>query len=146
MNTNVRKALQNAILIVGGAAALAALIWGGSGARKAPQGKVSPPRTEAQRATDGPFTYGTPAPRTNAQTRLTCYGATDYDSIGPVLRAYQDSDAVALSGLLGRGKAIELAKGTHVYVEGIEAGVATVMVESGYRSGEKCYVWGRFIE
>jgi hypothetical protein len=114
--------------------------------RTAPPVKPAPTRTAAQRATEGPFTDKPPAPRTEAQTRLTCYCATDYDSIGLVLRAYKDSDAEVLAGLIVRGKAIELAKGTHVYVAGREDGVATVLVESGYHSGQKCYLWGKFIE
>jgi hypothetical protein len=146
MNENVRKALRNAVLIVGSAVAISVFIWGGPSTQQTPQRKAVQPKTEAQRATEGPFSYGSSELRKDAETRLACYCATDYNSIGPVLRAYKDSDVVALAGLIDRGKAIELAKGTRVYVVGREDGVATVLVESGYHSGQKCYVWGKFIQ
>ena len=79
-------------------------------------------------------------------TKLTCYCATDYGSVSSVLSAYKDSDVAALAGLISRGKAMKLDQGTKVYIAGRDQGVHTVLIESGFHSGEKCYICGRFVE
>jgi len=87
-------------------------------------------------------TSGTAAQET---IKVTCYCATDYDDAGDILRAYHDQDTPALAGLLMRGKAIELASGTKVHVVNRED-VEAILIESGFHSGERCYIWHKFVE
>jgi hypothetical protein len=82
----------------------------------------------------------------DTKTRIPCLCAIDYASVAPVLQAYRNSDTAAMYGLTSRGKAIQLAEGTKVFVAGRESGVATVLIESGVHSGQTCHLWGKFLE
>src|SRR5438045_2832057 len=63
--------------------------------------------------------------------KVACACATDYASIGAMLRAYRNQDVAALSGLIARRKAIQIDAGTRVLVVGIDNGVSSVVVQSG---------------
>ena len=84
-------------------------------------------------------------PSSDKTVQLTSYCALSFDDVGSLLGVYAHSDAEALAGLLARGKVIELKKGTKVFVAGEDNGVDTVLVESGFHSGEKCWIWGKFV-
>src|SRR5690242_19556901 len=52
----------------------------------------------------------------SGMVQLDCYCATDYESIASLLRAYHEMDREALHGLVSRGRAIQLRKGTRIHL------------------------------
>jgi hypothetical protein len=81
-----------------------------------------------------------------ANTITSCVCVTDYDAVAAMLRGYRDGDTAALYGLVARGQGVNLSSGTAVHVVSRNAGLATVLVESGAWSGQRCHLWGKFLE
>lgn len=129
--TRTRTSRWSDLLMVGFAILLAVLVMLVINAYKSHNGTLS--------------SASAPSASTTGNTKLTCYCATSYDSVVPLFRAYASSDASALYGLISRAKAIQLNEGTRVHVLDSDNGVAAVLVESGFHSGERCWIWEKFI-
>ena len=87
-----------------------------------------------------------PSLQDDTETRVACLCATPYESSEPLQRAYRNKDTEALAGLVDRGKALRLEKGTRIHVIDREPEISTVRIDSGRYTGERCYLWRRFFE
>lgn len=97
-------------------------------------------------APEGPAQSAGPELTDDGQTKIACYCAKSYGDIYPVLNAYRNDDTRAMQGLLIRGNALNLDEGVKVHKLVEDHGVVDVSIESGFHSGESCYVPYRFIQ
>jgi hypothetical protein len=71
--------------------------------------------------------------------RATYWCADSYDGAMWIAVAVRDNDAQALRGLIVRGKAFEVEKGTRMVGAGSTGGVFTGVIQSGAHIGRECY-------
>ena len=136
---NTRRIVGRVGLGIVGLLVFAVIVWYGE-----EQSKSQAPVISTEQSAPAASTARSSAGETTI--RLTCYCALSYDDVFPVLEAYAHNDAEALYGLLSRGKAIELKEGTRVYAGSPDRGGAVrVSIESGFHSGESCYVRHKFV-
>jgi hypothetical protein len=79
-----------------------------------------------------------PSERIITDKKFLC--AVEYSSAALVQSAYRRWDLEAMNGLVSRGKAIYLEKGTEVAILKRERGIATIAIESGSEIGERCWL------
>ena len=70
----------------------------------------------------------------------TCFCGRSKSDAGTIYRAVAASDTEAVKGLLDRGKALRMDKGTWVRVVGVTGGMAYIRILSGYQAGETCWI------
>ena len=100
------------------------------------------PRAAAVRNdTDKVWNYG-PKKTSGAMTlRGTYWCGETFDDAARIGIAVNRSDTAALAGLLARGNAFQVEKGTRVVSGGIvDMGISLVIINSGFQSGRKCYI------
>jgi hypothetical protein len=91
--------------------------------------------------TSGPSQVPTQSSSSNGErtVRGAYWCADSYEGAMWIAVAVRDNDAQALRGLIVRGKAFEVEKGTRMIGAGSTGGVFTGVIESGAHIGRKCY-------
>jgi hypothetical protein len=98
-----------------------------------------------------PHTTSTPSPSSSTSGVRTLRGrywcAESLDDAGQIGIAVTRGDTAAIAGMLARGKAFEVEKGTRVMSGGeIDMGISLTHVLSGYQVGRECYIPTRALE
>ena len=73
--------------------------------------------------------------------RATYWCAESFDDAGQIAIAVSRSDTAAIAGMLARGNAFQVERGTQVVTGGeTDMGLSLVHIESGFQAGRKCYL------
>jgi hypothetical protein len=75
-----------------------------------------------------------------ATVRGTFWCANNFDDAGEIGIAVTRGDTAAVQGMLTRGRAFQVEKGTLVTGGEVGMGISLAHVESGFQTGQKCYI------
>ena len=80
--------------------------------------------------------------RKSAERRVrgTFWCANNFDDAGEIGIAVTRGDTAAVQGMLTRGRAFQVEKGTLVTGGEVGMGISLAHVESGFQTGQKCYI------
>ena len=90
-----------------------------------------------------------PAKRTEPRTVVIpydCFCAKGQSDAALLYAAVDRQDRATVYGLIERGKAFQLAKGTRVHTVGSSGGLTMIGLESGRFAGESCWLPDRIVK